>query len=428
MKPSTILTDQPLHRASLPVDLSGAQSKRWWIFLVCFISTLFGGVSSMLMSVYLPVVARDLLGTAGEEKLNAVGAAINALFILGWMFGGMTWGFIGDRAGRARSVVLSTATYALFTLMTAWSPSWMLVSISRFMAGFGIGGVLVTTTILVTEYYPAKKRAVALGMLSVAIPLGFFVAGAVNNLVSDWHKAFLLGVVPLVLSLVALFTLSEPAEWKKAGMRLQYEQRDRSSLFDSVYRRDLFDGSLIFGSMLIGLWAIFSWAPTWAQGLAVPSGAQQSRGLTLMILALGGLGGSFFSGWIVNAIGLKRTMMLCFSVCFLLSFTIFRLSVSLKMPVYIELAILAFFFGISQGALALYIPLLFPTEVKAAATGFCFNVGRLFTGTVVFFIGALVFWLGGYGHAIFIFSFVFLIGLAATWRTRLSEEVPMANT
>jgi hypothetical protein len=86
---------------------------------------------------------------------------------------------------------------------------------------------------------------------------------------------------------------------------------------------------------------------------------------------------------------------------------------------FVEMAVLAFFFGISQGALAVYIPLLFPVSVRASATGFCFNVGRLFTGTVVFFIGALVIFLGGYGNAVFVFSFIFLIGLIATY---LSKE------
>ena len=55
--------------------------------------------------------------------------------------------------------------------------------------------------------------------------------------------------------------------------------------------------------------------------------------------------------------------------------------------------------------------------VCAAATGFCFNVGRLFTATAVFFVGALVSLLGGYGNTLFIFSFIFLIGLIATWAT-----------
>ncbi|MEQ1678894.1 MAG: hypothetical protein ABL876_19515, partial [Chitinophagaceae bacterium] len=59
------------------------------------------------------------------------------------------------------------------------------------------------------------------------------------------------------------------------------------------------------------------------------------------------------------------------------------------------------------------IPQLFPVNVRAAATGFCFNIGRLFTATVVFFIGALESFAGGYGNAIFMFSFIFLVGLFA---------------
>jgi hypothetical protein len=67
--------------------------------------------------------------------------------------------------------------------------------------------------------------------------------------------------------------------------------------------------------------------------------------------------------------------------------------------------------------LSAYIPELFPTAVSAAATGFCFNVGRLFTAIAVFFVGALVSLLGGYSHTLFIFSFIFLIGWVVTWAT-----------
>jgi hypothetical protein len=95
-------------------------------------------------------------------------------------------------------------------------------------------------------------------------------------------------------------------------------------------------------------------------------------------------------------------------------FVVFKLNTSVSTITFIEMGILAFFFGISQGALSVYIPQLFPTVVRASATGFCFNVGRVFTATVVFFIGALVGLLGGYGNAIFIFSFIFLIGFAVT--------------
>ena len=76
------------------------------------------------------------------------------------------------------------------------------------------------------------------------------------------------------------------------------------------------------------------------------------------------------------------------------------------------------FIGVSQGLLAVYIPQLFPVPIRGMATGFCFNIGRFFTATSVFFVGALVSTLGGYGASLFAFSFVFLIGLLFIFFTR----------
>jgi cyanate permease len=49
--------------------------------------------------------------------------------------------------------------------------------------------------------------------------------------------------------------------------------------------------------------------------------------------------------------------------------------------------------------------------VRASATGFCFNVGRILTALAVLFVGVLVDFLGGYSNALFIFSLVFVVGL-----------------
>ncbi len=132
-------------------------------FAFSFISTLFAGVLSMLMSVYLPSVVNDLVGTVNPDKLNEISAVINSLFIFGWMFGGFCWGLICDRIGRSRSVVYSTICYGLFGIATALASNWMVAGISRFFTGFGIGGVLVTTTILISEIWPDKKRGSSIG-------------------------------------------------------------------------------------------------------------------------------------------------------------------------------------------------------------------------------------------------------------------------
>jgi MFS family permease len=87
---------------------------------------------------------------------------------------------------------------------------------------------------------------------------------------------------------------------------------------------------------------------------------------------------------------------------------------------YVEIGILAIFFGASQGVLSAFVPELFPDSIRATATGLCFNIGRLVTAFAVFFVGILVVTLGGYGNAIFTFSSVFVIGLVATF---FSKEI-----
>jgi len=413
---ATITMNRHQMSAAVPGSSAKVKGKLTIAFIVCFVSIMFSGIASMLMSVYLPVAVKDLLGNVSDEKMNNVGAYINSVFIFGSMFGGFAWGFICDRIGRARSVMLSTAFYGLFTVLTAFSSSWLLVGIYRFLTGFGVGGVILTTNILVAELWPEKKKAVALGIVSAAMPVGFIVAGAMNNLLTTWHNAFLTGLVPLAVSVCSVFGLAESESWKKNKYVTADTTHLSKKLFAHEYRANLVSGSIIFGAMLIGLWAVFSWAPTWIQNITADAEtAQQLRGLTMMILAVAGLTGSVVSGWIANAIGLRKTMMMCFAVCFMMVFGVFKLNTSVSPVVFIGMGILAFFFGISQGALAVYIPRLFPTVVRASATGFCFNIGRLFTGTVVFFIGALVGLLGGYGNAIFIFSFIFLIGFAVTF-------------
>lgn len=416
MSTGNIQVNEPI-KASALAGLAST-NKLALVFIICFLSTFLAGLVSMLMSVYLPVAVKDLLGNVSEEKMNDVSALINSLFIFGWMFGGIAWGIISDRIGRSKSVMLSTACFGLFAIATALSPSWPLIVISRFLSGFGIGGVLVTTVILVAELWTGKNKAIIQGFISLAMPVGFFAAGAINNITEDWRTAFWIGIVPLLLAIIGAFTLPESEQWKIAKQTKGQKENANRSLFAPGHRNNLFIGSVVFGTMLIGLWAVFAWAPTWVQSISTSADVQNQRGAVMMILAAGGIAGSFFSGWIVNAIGLRKTMLICFSVVFIMIFLAFKLSKDITITTFAELGALAFFFGISQGALAVYIPSLFPTSICASATGFCFNIGRLFTATVVFFIGALVSLFGGYGNAIFIFSFILMIGLAVTFFTK----------
>ncbi len=386
------------------------QPNRKPIFISCFLSSAIAGMVSTLLSVYLPAIMQELSLGNQDAFSNDVSAWLNASFIFGWMAGGIIWGLVCDLSGRKNAFAWSTAMYGFFTVATAFCHSWELISVCRFLTGFGIGGVLVTTTILIAEAYDAKQRAILLGILSISIPVGIFSAGLVNFFLTSWRYAFGIGIAPLLIGVVASFILQEPAG--RVAEKKPEKQPETEST--ETFYKNLILGSFIFGAALIGLWATFSWLPSWIQSLLKNSDGHRERGIGMMLMGTGGLTGGFVSGWLVHRIGVKKSMLLCFGFCFLFSWILFRFTVTVTPWLFAGVAALAFFFGISQGALSVYIPALFPYRRRATATGFCFNLGRLFTATSVFFIGSWVIWLGGYGQAMFIFSFVFVAGFLFT--------------
>jgi MFS family permease len=395
-----------LNKSSL-VDTEKISAYHWLMFGICFLGNVMGGTVSTLMSVYLPVLVKDLLGTVEESRLSYVSAYISALYFIGWAIGGLSMGVICDRIGRAKSLALSIGLFGFFTILVSFAQSWEVILFLRFFCGFGVGGMLVINNTLLSEIWPARSRAVFIGILSIGFPVGIFSSGAVNYLVSGWREGFLFGVLPLALSALAIWILRESEAWK-ASKGLREENKIRRNVLE--HRKDLINGSIIFGSMLIGLWAIFSWVPTWVQSLLAGSDGQRERGISMMLLGAGGLSGGFVSGWVANALGTRKAMLVCFAGVFILSFLLFKMNSSFTAVTVIEIAMLSFMFGISQGLLAVYIPQLFPVSIRAMATGFCFNVGRFVTAAVVFFVGALVTTLGGYGNSLFTFSFIFLFG------------------
>jgi MFS family permease len=404
---STLVIDKPGSKPQTDISVP----YRVILFAICFLSSALGGTVSTLMSVYLPVVVKDLQGNLPPNEINSISGYINAIFIFGWALGGFTWGVISDKMGRKTALLMAISCYGIFTILTGQMPTWWGVVLCRFMSGFGVGGVLVTTITLISEVWPTKSKAVVIGILSIAFPVGIFSAGLINYVVSSWRSGFLIGIIPLALALIGAWVLSESPGWLSYRNDIANRTNPLNKLLSPAHRRELVVGSLTFGTMLIGLWAIFSWLPTWVQSLITTHDAPKERGLSMMFLGMGGLTGGFLSGWLVNLLTLRRSMLICFAVCAGLSFVLFKTNSSFSPIIYAEICVLALFFGASQGVLSAYIPQLFSTGIRATATGFCFNIGRIFTATAVLFVGILVSALGGYGNAIFIFSLVFVVGL-----------------
>lgn len=389
----------------------------WRLFAVCFLACVFAGLISTLMPVYLPVVMADLAGQQSEADQRHWAALINAVFVLGAAAGGFLAGWICDRYGRKNGIVFSLLAYALPALLTAAMNDWLAIFICRFISGWGMGAVLVTTATMLMEEWPSSSRSVYMGLLSVAIPVGIFSAGAIDYWISSWRTAFLVSILPLILAVIAIRWLKESESWKEKDYINEKTTGIEAEIWQP-YRIRLLAGAVIFGSMLIGLWAIFLWMPSWIQDLADDTAAQQARGISMMLLGCGGIAGGICSGWLARLTLIRNSLFLCFVICSIMAFLLFTTHEAISLRLYTEILLLALSFGVSQGLLTLYIPALFPVAIRGRATGFCFNAGRLLTAVAVLFVGVLIKVLGGYNGSLLCFSSVFVIGGIATWMTR----------
>lgn len=108
-----------------------------------------------------------------------------------------------------------------------------------------------------------------------------------------------------------------------------------------------------------------------------------------------------------------------------MSVLLFGTNSTISPIVYMELGLLALFFGISQGLLSIYVPQLFPYRIRGTYTGICFNIGRIVTTIAVFFVGVLVTTLGGYSNALLSFAGIFIIGFVAVYLT--ADRKPVLN-
>ncbi|MHA4741322.1 MFS transporter [Dyadobacter sp. MSC1_007] len=391
-------------------------ASRWLAFGLCVVSYTLSGTVSTLMSVYLPVAIPELKGAAmTQPELGEVGAYVSAIFLYGWMCGGLLFGVLSDRIGRVKSLALVTGLYGLSTCLVTIVPNLYSLLAIRFTAGMGVGGVLLISTVYISEIWPAGGRAVILGVLAVCFPIGIVTTGSLNLLFSDWRTAFAIGVIPMVAAMLIFVLAPESDKWKSTKIT----EHKADGIFDPANLPNLISGSVVFGAVLIGLWGIFSWLPTWAQSLlAAGEDGQTERGLVMVLLGAGGITGGVFSGMLVNRFGKKKTLTFTFGMCLIMCCVLFLTNTRFSNIIYVETAMLSFCFGISQGALSSYIPELFPVAVRATATGFCFNVGRFFTATAVFFIGSLVSVLGGFGNALLVFTVPFVVALVVMAKSK----------
>lgn len=374
-------------------------------FICCWLGGIFAGSNASIFSIVLPQAIGELTGSAGREVISSSGSIILFSFLIGWMFGGIFGGHCSDRYGRVKTMCLGIALYSLFTALAAVTQSVPQLALCRFLAGVGIGAEMLSISVYLSEVWPEKGRAMALGAAITSYQVGVFLSGIIGLHVSNWRDALALGGTPLLLALAVYLMLPESSQWKQIGPAAPFF----SQIKHHQVERQLLLGIIGFGGLLVGYWGSVSWVPTWIQDL----GGEAHKSSAVMIHGVCAVLGCLAAGPLVNAFGRLKVLILSLFAAFAASLWMFSCNHEFAPVIYAQYGFIGAAVGVLQAGYYIYLPELFPTQIRGACVGSCLNAGRLITAAAVLCMGPIVALLGGYGSALILASMAYLVGLTA---------------
>jgi MFS family permease len=242
----------------------------WFVLTVAALGWLFDCLDQQLFILARqPAMAELLPGTPSQAAIDAYGGYSTSIFLMGWGIGGLIFGVLGDRIGRAKTMMITILMYSAFTGLSALSWDFTSFAVFRFITGMGVGGEFAVGVALVAEVMPDKARAYCLSVLQALSAIGNISAALIGmsmgTLVergivdSVWRPMFIIGALPALLALVIRWRLKEPERWQQASHKGEVARKlgSYAEMFGHpTWRKHALLGLCLAFSGIVGLWAV----------------------------------------------------------------------------------------------------------------------------------------------------------------------------
>jgi MFS family permease len=395
----------------------------WFVFVVASAAWFFDCLDQRLFTLARIPAMEALVpasDTAGLPRdVPALAKGVTAIFLIGWGIGGLVFGALGDRYGRAKMLTLTILLYSGFTGLTFFSRTYWDFAAYRFLTGLGVGGVFGLAVALIAETVPNGARVGALGMLQTLSALGNISASGCKSIVdhlqqseiiatgTSWRWLFLFGAVPALLVIFTGKWLREPEPWlrqQEAGLL------PRGGLFapyigllsEARWRKNLVIGALLASTGVIGLWAIGEYAPDLQKSVfrqhfrdtgmtdtkQIEAAVNGAINRAFLLQQVGAAVGMWLFTMVAMRMGRRFTFAIGYTSAFLVTFLVYW-KMSSPSDAYWMMPLM----GAAQlsvfAGFAIYLPELFPSRMRSTGTSFCYNLGRFAAAGGSFFSAAL---------------------------------------
>ena len=182
---------------------------RTYVLVLMLMVYIVNFVDRQIFSILIEPIRAEI--ELSDTQLGLLGGIAFAIF---YTFAGIPIARWADVGTRKNIVALALVIWSGMTMFTGTAKGFGGLLLARVGVGIGEAGCSPPIHSLISDYFPPEKRATALSVYSLGIPIG----GAIGTLAGGWIGAtfgwrtafYIVGLPGIVLSVIVFFTLREP--------------------------------------------------------------------------------------------------------------------------------------------------------------------------------------------------------------------------
>src|SRR5690554_5709289 len=333
------------------------------------------------------------------------------------MLGAMFLGTLADRIGRPKMIAVCVVLFSVFTAASGLTSDPVSFSVTRFLAGLGIGGVLPVMTAQMSEFSPARLRARLVTLVFAGYSIGGILVALTGKQMIEihgWQTVFYLAGLPVLLIPFILKSMPESMAFllkkgrqdelrsvaRKMAPQLQITDQTRIvGLDDTATRQDTpvrdlfregrgFSTVMIWTAFITGLFMVYA-LNSWLTKLMAMAGFSLGSALNFVIVFnIGAIVGAVGGGWLSDRLNIKHVLVV-FYLIGAVALTVLGFTRSTGL-----LFVMVFIVGASTLGTQLlayaYAGDFYPLSIRSTGVGFASGVGRVGAIIAPILIGWLV--------------------------------------
>jgi MFS family permease len=280
---------------------------RWYVLTVLVVVYVFNFIDRSILGILVEPIKQDL--GVSDTAMGFLGGFAFAAF---YTFMGIPIARLADKGVRRNVIAVCLTIWSGATALCGFAQSFVQLLLARVGVAVGEAGGSPPSHSMISDMFPADKRATALAIYALGIPIGTMIGNLGGGWINewfDWRTAFIVvGLPGVVLALVVRFTVREPPRGAAEGIAVKKDAPPVMAVLKHLWQRPSFRYMSVAGS--------FHAFVGYGVGYWIPAMFNRSHGLTtgemgtaLFYLGFASIAGTLMGGWLGDRFGARDARM-----------------------------------------------------------------------------------------------------------------------